>query len=57
MPEIVKASVEKAKAGSLIHTKWLWGVVDKLPRGGSDGQQKAQQSLAALLMEQLQEAL
>ena len=52
MPHIVRASVEKAKAGSLVHTKWLWGVIEKLPKKESD---EASVSLAALLMEQLEE--
>ena len=52
MPHIVKASVEKAKAGSLVHTKWLWGVVENLPKKQSE---EAAVSLAALLMEQLEE--
>ncbi len=57
LPEIVKATVEKAKAGSLIHTKWLWGVVEKEPKPQGIGKAKVQASLAALLLEQLQETL
>lgn len=29
MPYIVAANVERAIAGSLIHTKWLWGVMEE----------------------------
>ena len=52
MPHIVKASVEKAKSGSLLHTKWLWGVIENLPKKQSE---EAAVSLAELLIEQLQE--
>ena len=55
MPEIVGAMVEKAKAGSLTHTKWLLSVVDKIPK--KHDEEHARLSLAALLMEQLKEAL
>ena len=48
MPQIVRANVRKAKQGSLVHTKWLWGVVEKMPK--STG---AKNTLAELLMEQL----
>ncbi|WP_124848015.1 hypothetical protein [Acidipila sp. EB88] len=54
MPQIVKATVAKAKEGSLIHTKWLWGVMEKnMPRQTTAEQQRAKASLAELLMEQL----
>ncbi len=55
MPSIVRATVKKAKAGSLQHAKWLW----ELNRARVVEEQKTQapQSLAALLMERLQETL
>ncbi len=54
MPHIVKASVEKAKSGSLLHTKWLWGVIENLPKKQSE-EAALRASLAELLMEQLRE--
>ena len=57
MPHIVRATVEKAKTGSLLHTKWLWGVVENLPKKDSEEAARAKASLAELLMEQLQETL
>lgn len=52
MPQIVRANVEMAISGSIVHTKWLWSVVEKLPKRGENAME-AKQSLAALLMEQL----
>jgi hypothetical protein len=57
MPHIVKANVEKAKEGSLIHTKWLWGVAEKAWSKGSEEHASAKASLAQLLMEQLNEVV
>ena len=58
LPHIVRANVAKAKEGSLLHTKWLWGVVEKnMPRQSSEAHAKAKASLAELLMEQLGEEL
>ncbi len=56
MPQIVKANVQKAKAGSLMHTKFLLGLVERLPKRDEDAME-AKRSLAALLMTQLGEAL
>ena len=56
MPQIVRANVKMAKSGSLVHTKWLWGVVEKLPKRDENAME-AKRSLAALLMEQLGEVL
>ena len=56
LPQIVRANVEKAKGGSLVHTKWLWGVAEKhAPTGPAEQQSKM--SLAALLLAQLGDAL
>ena len=56
LPHIVKANVEKAKAGSLAHTKWLWDKSENTLRirDGAEAA-KARASLAELLMEQLKE--
>lgn len=56
LPQIVRANVKKAQEGSLQHTRWLWGVVEKMPKQ-SDEAVRAKQSLAALLLEQLGERL
>lgn len=56
MPQIVRANVKKAQEGSLQHTKWLWGVVEKMPRPSEEAK-RAKESLAALLMEQLRQGL
>ena len=51
--DIVRANVEKAKAGSLSHTKWLCGLVEQ---GYAEERAKAsepQKSLAEILLEQL----
>jgi hypothetical protein len=32
MPQILRANVLKAEQGSLAHTKFLWGVVERMPR-------------------------
>jgi hypothetical protein len=31
MPQIMRATLKKAKQGSLGHTKWVWGVLEKWP--------------------------
>lgn len=56
MPQIVRATVKKAREGSLQHTKFLWGVIEKMPKR-SDEEARAKESLAALLMEQLGQEL
>jgi hypothetical protein len=48
MPQIVRANVLKAKQGSLTHTKWLWGVVGKVPKPSA-----IRTTLGELLQEQL----
>lgn len=48
MPQIVRATVRKAKQGSLTHTKWLWGVVEKVPKASA-----IRTTLGELLQEQL----
>ena len=54
MPHIVAAQVEKAKGGSLIHTKWLWDKAEKsLKRKSSAEAEAARDSLAELLVEQM----
>ncbi len=56
-PHIVKAQVDKAKGGSLVHTKWLWDKAEKsLKRKGSAAAEEARDTLAELLMEQLKGA-
>ena len=55
LPQIVRANVEKAKGGSLVHTKWLWGVAEQHSPAG-EVEQRGKRSLAALLLEQLGEA-
>ena len=52
MPQIVRANVKMAKSGSLAHTKYLLGLVEKLPKRDENAME-AKRSLAALLMEQL----
>ena len=49
IPQILRASVKKAKQGSLMHTKWLWGVVEKMPKANG-----VKTTLAELLMEQME---
>ncbi len=49
--QIVQAQVKRAKAGSLVHTKWLCSVAKQMPDG--ERQSEAKASLAALLLEQL----
>lgn len=57
LPYIVRAQVEKAKEGSLIHTKWLWSVVEGAEATQEDSERaKAKESLALLLMEQLEKS-
>jgi hypothetical protein len=51
MPEIVRANVRKAKQGSLTHTKWLWGVVEKVPKASA-----IRTTLGELLQEQLDDS-
>ena len=56
MPQIVRATVEQAKKGSLIHTKWLWEKAEQsLKRKDASAAAKARMSLAELLMKQLNE--
>jgi hypothetical protein len=49
IPQILRANVKKAKQGSLVHTKWLWGVVEKMPKAHG-----VKTTLAELLMEQME---
>ena len=49
----MRANIEKAKAGSLAHTKWLYELVDKQRDAMAalvDGEPK---TLAAILMDEL----
>ena len=56
MPSIVRATVEQAKKGSLIHTKWLWEKAEQsLKRKGEAGAARARVSLAEMLMKELGE--
>ncbi len=48
MPQIMRATLKKAKQGSLGHTKWVWGVLEKWPKTA-----EVKTTLAELLMEQL----
>ena len=51
LPQIVRAQVKKAKAGSLMHTRWLCSIAEK-GLAAADAE-KVKTSLAELLMEQL----
>jgi hypothetical protein len=48
IPQILRANVKKAKQGSLVHTKWLWGVVEKMPKANG-----VKTTLAELLMDEM----
>ncbi len=51
--EIVRANVEKAKAGSLTHTRWLFSLMELLQEEESPENQAQQKSLAEMLIKQL----
>ena len=54
MPQIVRATVKRAREGSLPHVKWLWEMARAAESGDAAGGQKsAEQSFSLLLMEQL----
>ncbi len=55
MPEIVKATVDKAKEGSLNHTRWLWAKAEEAEQRRRAENKQVKESLAALLMEQLEQ--
>ena len=50
---IVQASVEKAKAGSLHHAKWLWAVAQEQKRKAGEEQVMEKDTLAMLLAREL----
>ncbi len=55
LPQIVKASVEQAKKGSLQHAKWLWDKAEvSLKRKGDAQAARARMSLAEMLMGELE---
>jgi hypothetical protein len=55
MPYIVQASVEKARAGSLIHTKWLWGVMGEAERLAAMEELTEAPTLGSWLLSQLEQ--
>lgn len=55
LPQIVKASVDQAKKGSLQHAKWLWDKAEEsLKRKGDSQAARARMSLAEMLMGELE---
>lgn len=56
MPQIVRATVKRAQAGSLPHAKWLWVIASAAKDTTVERKGKAQ-SLSAMLAEQLEKAL
>ena len=55
MQEVVRASVEKAKAGSLQHTKWLCSLVELEQRQSAETECKpASITFSQMLMQELQ---
>ena len=54
LPQIVKATVEQAKKGSLNHAKWLWDKAEEsLRRKGEAQATRTRLSLAEMLMREL----
>jgi hypothetical protein len=51
--EIVRANVDKAKAGSLAHTKWLCSLVERQRNEESSPTDRVQASLADMLLQEL----
>lgn len=52
--EIMRANVEKAKAGSLTHTKWLFNLMEVL-QDEEHSKESVQKSLAEMLIKQLKD--
>ena len=57
MPQIVRATVKRAKDGSLPHTKWLWEISQTARSAEREKRGSVKQSLALLLMEQMEREL
>jgi hypothetical protein len=51
--EIVRANVDKAKAGSLAHSKWLYGLLERQGKAELLTPARLQTSLADLLLQEL----
>ena len=49
----MRANVEKAKAGSLTHTRWLFSLMEALEEQDQSGEGVSQMSLAEILIKQL----
>ncbi len=53
--EIMRANVEKAKAGSLTHTRWLFSLMEILQEEEHAENEAEQKSLAEMLIKQLRQ--
>ncbi len=51
--EIMRANVDKAKAGSLTHTRWLFSLMESLEEEEESPVAIEQKSLAEILIRQL----
>ncbi len=51
--EIMRANVERAKDGSITHTKWLFSLMDAIEDEGPFADGEKRKSLAEILIEQL----
>ena len=54
-PEIMRATVEKAKAGSLTHTRWLFSLMEALEEQDKSSNGVSRMSLAEMLIKQLKD--